>query len=233
MIKEKKCKATGKALGFESCGTLTNVERLKYGLCPSCYPGFILNDERGKIIMQKAMNLGKQKVKKEIKKKETQEKTKAINWNEKLQTCINIIIRLIDKGLPCLARGYHPNQVHAGHVFARGGNQTMRFNLHNIHRQGAQSNHFGNDDGLLREGIKNEYGENYLEFISNLRRMPTLNYTNEDLHDFCKKASKIKLKLIKDDKYYSLDERIELRNKINLELGIYEQIFCEFDIKKN
>lgn len=225
--KEKPCCGTGDAKGF-GCGHKTKHRIYGLGKMCGCYSDWLLNSENGKIKMQKSIIAAKSKVQKEIKKKETEKKSKNVNWNEKLQTCINVIIRLIDKGLPCLARGYHPNQVHAGHVFARGGNQTMRFNLHNIHRQGAQSNHFGNDDGLLREGVKNEYGENYLEFISNLRQMPALNYTNEDLHEFYKNASKIKLKLTKDDKYYSLIERIYLRNKINLELGIYEPNFCEF-----
>ena len=34
------------------------------------------------------------------------------------------------------------NQMHAGHVYSRGSNPMLRFNLHNIHRQSAQSNHF-------------------------------------------------------------------------------------------
>jgi hypothetical protein len=226
-VKEKPCLGTGIAKGH-GCGHKTKHRVYGLGKMCGCYSNWLLNTEQGKIKLANSISAGKSKVEKEKKKVEKEKKSEKVNWNEKLQNCINVIVRLIDKGLPCLARGYHPNQVHAGHVFARGGNQTMRFNLHNIHRQGAQSNHFGNDDGLLREGLKNEYGEKYLEFISSLRQMQALNYTNEDLHEFYKKASKIKLKLSKEDKYYSLKERIEMRNQINMELGIYDPDFCEF-----
>lgn len=154
-----------------------------------------------------------------------------IDWSKKLQVKINLIIRLIDKGLPCLARGTYAKQIHAGHVYARGGNQTIRYNLHNIHRQSAQSNHYQNDDGLLREGIIKEYGQEYMDFISELRQCKALNFSNEEYKELTKKASKIASKLKKANNIYTRKERLELRNEINFELGIYEDIFCFFNIK--
>jgi hypothetical protein len=234
MIKEKKCKGSGPAIGY-GCGKMVKVENRKYGLGKMCcFTEWLMESENGKIHMQKAMIIGKSRVEKQVKKthivQKKKEKEKLTNWNERLQSKINEIARLIDKGLPCLARGHHANQLHGGHIFARGGNQTIRFNLHNIHRQSAQSNHFGNDDGLLREGLINEYGNLYFEFISGLRKMPLLKLSNIELHDFYKKACKICNRLKKENLTYSLSDRIQLRNDINFELMIYETEHCIFEL---
>lgn len=171
--------------------------------------------------------------KKEERKKSIEEKKKIrdaiTNWKNELQDEINLIVRLIDHDLPCLAKGIYSNQVHAGHIFSRGSNPTIRYNCHNIHRQSAQSNHFQNEDGLLREGLTKEYGQNYMAFISELRRTPKLQYTNQDYHELTLKARKIVSKLKSADKTYNLKQRIELRNQINLELAIYEEEYCIFE----
>lgn len=177
----------------------------------------------------------KNKVSKEKleKRKRAEEKKKLrdniTNWKNELQVEINKIVRLIDYQLPCLAKNIYANQIHAGHIFSRGSNPTIRYNLHNIHRQSAQSNHFQNDDGLLREGLVKEYGQDYMNFISELRRTEKLPYKAFEYQEFTLKAKKIVLKLKKENKKYSLNKRIELRNQINLELGIYQEEFCIFN----
>jgi len=230
--KQKPCKGTGVASGL-GCGQPTYHRVYGLGKLCGCYSDFLLKTEPGKLIMQKAMLKGKSIVKKEIVKKvktETREqKDKIKDWSKELQKKINIIVRLIDKDLPCLATQRIAKQFHAGHVFARGGNQTIRFNLHNIHRQSAQSNHFQNDDGLLREGVVREYGIEYMTFISELRRTPALNYSNEDYHQFYKKASHIVLRLQKLDVSYDNLNRLIQRDKINHELGIYSFEYCAFN----
>lgn len=155
-------------------------------------------------------------------------KSDTTNWKSKLQTEVNKVVRLIDKGLPCLARQKN-GQIHAGHVYARGGNQNIKYNLHNIHRQNAQSNHFQNDDGLLRDGVVREYGQDYMDFISSLKSTPILDLKNKEYEELTYKAKKIVLKLKKENKTYSLEKRIELRNQINIELGIYDEKFCIFN----
>jgi hypothetical protein len=179
----------------------------------------------------------KQKLAKEkIARKERVEEKKKLReattvWKNELQDEINLIARLIDKDLPCLAKGKYSNQTHGGHIFSRGSNQTIRYNLHNIHRQSAQSNHFQNEDGLLREGLVNEYGQPYMDFISELRRTPSLEYTNEDFHQLTIKARSVSARLKKDDLAYNLEQRIELRNQINLELGIYLEEYCVYKLE--
>jgi hypothetical protein len=216
MIQEKICKGVGITSGY-GCGKMVNVCNRKYGLGKMCcYPSWLLESENGKIKMQKAILKASKPKFDKVKAKEN-----TTDWNKKLQTKINEIVRLIDKGQPCLAKGIHAKQMHAGHVFSRGSNPMLRFNLHNIHRQSAQSNHFQNEDGLFREGIVKEYGHTYFNFISELRQIKDLKITNDEYIGYYKKASKIVLDLKKMDVVYAIDVRLLLRDKINQDLGIY------------
>lgn len=175
-----------------------------------------------------AMNVGKKKLELKEKEKKEQFKDNVTNWKAELQVQINKIVRLIDKDLFCLARK-KGGQMHAGHIFSRGSNQNIKYNLHNLHRQNAQSNHFQNDDGLLREGLVNEYGQGYMDFISELRRTPILKYTQLEYKEFTIKARAIVLRMQKLNLNYSITNRLLIRNKINLELGIYDNEFCVFE----
>jgi hypothetical protein len=142
MIKEKKCKATGKAIGFESCGKITAVNRLKYGLCPSCYPAFILNDERGKIIMQKALfKVQKPRLDLENVQKESKQRTDLQKAHNITKTIVHAYVRERDKGKPCISckNPWKPN-FQAGHGYAAGSFETLRYNLHNINGQCEQCN---------------------------------------------------------------------------------------------
>lgn len=149
---------------------------------------------------------------------------------KRLQTEINAIARAIDYGLPCLARGHYPNQMHGGHIFSVGGNNGMRFNLHNIHRQGAQSNHFGNDDGLLRSELKKEYGNEYFEFLESNRGVSLPKLPPSEWMEILKAARQSK-RLIQSviTEPLTVSERVELRNNVNEDLGIYNNQFSIFN----
>ena len=161
------------------------------------------------------------------------EKRENINYKVKLQSKVQEIARIIDHDLPCLARNKF-GQMHGGHIYSKGSSPNCRFNLHNIHRQSAQSNHWQNDDYLLREGLKKEYGEEYFEFILSLRNTTPAKYTNKDFEEFYKMACKIAVTLKKNITPipYSVEERIELRNDINKTLGIYDSRFLEYKTLK-
>jgi hypothetical protein len=165
----------------------------------------------------------------EVKKDFLKEKRAIINYKVKLQNKVQEIARLIDHHLPCLARGKF-GQMHGGHIYSKGSSPNCKFNLHNIHRQSAQSNHWQNDDYLLREGLKKEYGDEYFEFILSLRNTAVVKYSNKEYEDFYKMACKIATSLRNNinDEPYSLIERIELRNDINKTLGIYDNRFLVF-----
>lgn len=135
-------------------------------------------------------------------------------WQNKLQTEINKIAKLIDKDLLCLATQRNTGTIHAGHVFSRGSTPQLRYNLHNIHRQSGQSNHFQSDDLKLREGLISEYGQRYFEYLESSRNM-TLNLDKNELKECINKA-KIFQKKIEFSKNTSYLDRISLRNEGNL-----------------
>jgi hypothetical protein len=229
----RKCKGVNLAKGFEGCGEQKIHHR--FGLCSSCFAKWLYNTPEG----HKYLERMKIKAKKEVERKQKADwrkrykkgKDELMTIGERqaiLQEEVNTIVKLIDKGLPCLARNYYPGQIHAGHVFARGGNSTIKFNLHNIHRQSAQSNKWQNDDGLLREGIEKEYGKEYMEFISQLRRTPELKYTHEEYKELIVRARKLVTEYQARNRTYSKAERIEHRNRVNALLGIYAPEFCEY-----
>lgn len=68
----------------------------------------------------------------------------------------------------------------------------------------------------------------YMEFISNLRRTPALKYSNEEYHEFYKKALSIINRMKKEDRIYGIEERLSLRDELNKELGIYDLEYCVF-----
>lgn len=232
MKTHKVCKGINKASNFDGCGVSVLAQTRKYGLCQQCYTNWLISDDP---MAEKTFNsfliTNKKKVENEKKKAEKENKVKLTDWKPKLQSKINLIARLIDIGLPCLARGYHADQIHGGHIFSRGSSQNMKFNLHNIHRQSAQSNHYQNEDGLLREGLVNEYGNEYFEFISSLRETPIIKYSNKEYHDFYKHASSIANEIKKQGRVFdTIEKRIFMRNEINNQLAIYDQKYCEFKI---
>lgn len=226
-----KCKSTHKLTIGLGCGK-ESKERM-YGLCMDCKTKWILETSEGDQWLSKMLESNKNKHEKEQAKLERDEKQRKkdelIDWSKKLQDKVNQIVRLIDAGLPCLARNYHANQYHAGHVFARGGNQTIRFNLANIHRQSAQSNKWLNDDGALREGVVREYGQEYMDFISNLRQTPSLEYMNHEYKEFFQLARTIFLDMKKKGmRFPNPIDRIKARNEVNIMLGIYTEEFNVF-----
>lgn len=233
--KQHKCKGINKAVSFPGCGKLT-VNR-KYGLCMNCYPDFILNTEPGKLIMQKAMNFGKQKVIKENNKAEKDKKAKSkIDLmtadkyrSEYLQPIINEIARIIDFGQPCIATGNY-GKMNGGHYVSVGANRTTALNLHNIHIQSFESNHHKSGDTIkYRLGLIERYGNKYFEFVEYLQQHKPLKLTKVEMIDIALRASFIRGELRRNEGQKTVFERIDLRNKINIELGIYNREFCEFN----
>ena len=220
-IKERSCKGVGKAVGH-GCGSMQLKRTYGLGYECQCFQNWLLHTEEGKEKIERSRIQSKKKIEKETRKEATKKKKSMTDYKPLLQEKINYIVRLIDIGLPCLARGTHADQIHAGHIYSRGAHTQIRYNLHNIHRQSAGSNHYQNEDGLLRESLKNEYGESYADYVSGLRATKALHYSNDDYAIFYKKACKIALRLRNEGKMYiHPEDRIKKRTEINKELGIY------------
>jgi len=223
----KKCKGSGEAKG-SGCGEISQDAR-RYGLCHKCYIDWLLNTENGQAKMQRSKIKAKRINDREERLKLKFDREAIKDYSAELQKKVNEIVRILDKGQPCLAKGIHAKQMHAGHIYSRGSNRSMRYNLHNIHRQSAQSNHFQNEDGLLREGLTKEYGTDYFDFIGELRETPALKFANHEYNTLYRNACSIVNKLRAEGKTYNRAQRIEMRNKLNLKLNIYALKYCVFN----
>jgi hypothetical protein len=149
-----------------------------------------------------------------------------------LQPVINEIARIIDFGQPCIATEQH-GKMSGGHYISVGSNRTICLLLHNIHAQSFHSNNWKSGDTLkYQAGIRRIYGENYLEFMDGLQKHPPIKLRKEHMIELYKKACEIRIRLKKDQKLRTPKERIELRNQINLELGIYLEEYCVYKLEK-
>jgi len=147
-----------------------------------------------------------------------------------IQPKVNELVRIIDNGHPCIASGTFGKQA-AGHYFHSGGNPQIRFNLHNIHIQSFHSNSALAGDVLrYREGIKRVYGLDYLEFMDSLTQTPTIKRTKDFYLELNKKLIEVKkwLKLQVNGQIQDSSSQIQLRNEVNLLLGIYDKEYCIF-----
>lgn len=218
-IKPKPCKGAGKAKGY-GCGEMVFNRKHGIGSECGCLGKFIRGTVYGNSAVSKRTKIAENNIKKEQTKKHRADKLKIKNWKSELHSTLQHIARLIDIGCPCIARREHGN-MHGGHIISKGSNLTASFNLHNIHRQLAQSNTSQREDVLLRDGVAREYGEDYYNFINSLTQLSSLNYCNLEYMDFTRKAKKIVKRLQKKGRIFNKDERLEQRNLINQELGIY------------
>lgn len=150
-----------------------------------------------------------------------------------IQPKINELVRIIDNGHPCIATGNF-GKANAGHFYHAGGHSQIRFNLHNIHIQSFESNHFKSGDALnYIKGIKQTYGEQYFNFMDNLTNTPPdfnskafyLNLSSKVLPEV-KKWLKTEI----NGKIQDSENRIRLRNEVNLLLGIYENEYSVYNL---
>lgn len=227
-LKKKPCKGSGKANGY-GCGEIVLKRTYGLGYSCGCFYEWLNNTKEGGEYLEKVRIKSKVKVKKEKARKSKEDKDKITDWKNKLQEKVQEIARLIDYDLNCLARPERKGQMHGGHVIAKGGNSQMRFNLHNIHRQSAQSNKWFSDDIKMREGLEREYGKEYLDFVLGLKSYPVPKHSNLEYQEFYKKACKIANRLRKGLTKRTPQERIILRDKANLEIGVYLYEQCVFE----
>lgn len=217
--KEKPCKGINKASHFVGCNKM--VLKRTYGLCDTCYIKWLYSTEEGSKQISKLAIKAKKQVKQEEKQKVDKMKKEVTNWKSKLQIKVQEIARLIDYGQPCTATGIREAKFAGGHVFSKGANPQMRFNLHNIHKQSFYSNSPSNHDSVLREGIANIYGDKYLEFIKSLVKEPQPKWSNKHYEEIYRRACKMANNLKKNQRVRTPQQRITMRNTVNSILNIY------------
>ena len=171
--------------------------------------------------------LNSQKTAKKERKQKTIDLMSCDEYRSKyVQPIINEIARLIDYGQPCIATGKYEGKMNGGHYHAVGSNRTLALNLHNIHIQSFESNHFKSGDNLLyKEGLIKTYGLDYFERVESLKQIKPIKLTKDQLIEVKRTASEIR-NMLKSELYPKLQyERIFLREYYNSLLGIYESIY--------
>jgi hypothetical protein len=158
-----------------------------------------------------------------VQRAKLKEKVKSLSdYKKDLQYHINMIVRKIDFGQPCISSGrpYREND-QAGHLYPTSTQGSIRFNLWNIHSQSVADNMYksGNNQGY-NKGLQEVYGDEIYFFIVDL---PTiyrdLKLSKEDIIEATKKASAINKSLKKEVR--TLEQRIELRKQFNNQINIY------------
>jgi len=147
-----------------------------------------------------------------------------------IQPLINLLARIIDKGQPCIASKVTKGKMAGGHYHAVGHNRTLALNLHNVHIQSYHSNGpQGGQHIKYRHGLIDVYGDQYTNFVDMyIMQCPPLHLTKEDLVNVKPILQKMVNHYKKLDKEYTPLERIELRNKLNIELRIYPEEFAKY-----
>jgi len=227
--KPKPCKGINKAYGVPGCGEPT--KHRTFGLCNNCLSDFLFGTDAGKLIMEKrVIPKAKAILKTEQTKSDKAKRLEILSPDgfrkQFLQPCINKIARLIDYGHPCIATGNYGKE-NGGHYRSVGSNRTTALNLHNIFIQSFESNHFKSGDPIkFRIGLIETFGNDYFEFVDGLIKTPDLKLSKSEMITIYGKAKIVENRLSKSPEKRSNDERLNLRNQINLELGIYSPEYC-------
>lgn len=145
-------------------------------------------------------------------------------YKKKLQASINKLVKLIDAEFEykCIDCGKDfGKQTDAGHYHSVGSNNSLRFNLHNIHAQRAQpcNQYEGGKKKEYYEGLINRYGQKYADYID--KELP-VNHKIIKLSEI-EVVEKLKLvnRLIKEFSTFSFENGKEARYIFNKIIGIY------------
>lgn len=88
---------------------------------------------------------------------------------EHLQDEVNKLSRKIDEYFeyPCIDCGkFYGKQSDAAHYHNRGGNENIRYNLHNLHTARAHCNRYSSEHKKgYKKGLIDRYGEEYAELV--------------------------------------------------------------------
>lgn len=210
-----------------------------YGIDCKCLAKWSLETKEGKQWLSKQTAYKLKKNQKE-KRKQERKHTKRMKidlmstseyWSKIFQPTFNQLIREVDKGCACIATGRTTGKPNAGHFFHAGHNKTLSINAHNIFLQSFESNHYQSGDVLKYEdGIIRVFGNEYMEFIKNLRKCPALHLTKIELMESIKTVRQLIKKYKAENISYAHPKiRIERRNEINETLNLYPKEFSFYE----
>jgi hypothetical protein len=146
---------------------------------------------------------------------------------KELQNSINKLSRMIDEhfenntcidcGLP-LDKEKH--QIDGCHLIARGGNSTLRYNLHNLHSGHNHCNFYNpKHEGNYKEGLIKRYGIDYLNMIEGLQiKYKEIHLSNLEIAE---KLKTVRV-LVRTFNTYTFKSSVDARNIFNIIIGIYK-----------
>lgn len=190
----KKCKGLGKAKG-SGCNQIHPFRRL--GLCPECYPNWLLNTPNGQEKLNKARITGKNKVKR-IKAKERTAKKEA---DKSIARCINDArlvfqrwIRYRDANESCISCHSVDSAIwDAGHFYKAELYTGMIFDERNVHKQCRKCNTYLNgNENPYRQKLEQKFGQTWLQQLdrdAQVRRM--YSWTRAELNAIKEKYAKL------------------------------------------
>lgn len=190
----------------------------------SCLQEFGETDKGKAYIERISLNVKKEREKKErVIRKELGIELYPNKNRSNLQKEINRLSKMIDskcgyKTCICCHRDFG-KQTDAAHYHSVGSNQTLRFNLHNIHSASSYCNNYSNThlSGYL-VGLEARYGLKYKDMILSLPQVyKSLKLSAKDIHD---KLLLVR-SLIKNFDDYEFKDGIEGRELFNQLIGIY------------
>lgn len=169
------------------------------------------------------------------KKKELMVDTHAKEYKKAFQDNINKLARMIDTSFgyeTCIdcTKGYG-KQTDAAHFHSRGANNTLRYNLHNLHSANSQCNQWSDVHHVnYAIGLEKRYGKEYREYVEDKLPLlyPEIHLTNKDIVD----KLKIVRGLIKNFDTYKFENSLEARTQFNSIIGIYKLVKIETEIMK-
>jgi len=230
--KFKPCKGTGKAIG-SGCGEKAQVR--KYGLCMKCYPSWLYGTEEGNKVVEKH-RIGSKKKTEDQQTKEWNETKKAkrpythYKENKKaLGSEIQKLARLIDIKYghnTCIDCGQPFTQAQdrdGGHFKSKGSNESIRYNLHNIHSQKSNCNRNGLGGGKERQffiGLVARYGAEYAQLVDTGLQQK-YKYIGLKQADYPEKLAIVR-KLIRDLDTFQFENAYQAREQLNQIIGIYK-----------
>jgi len=147
-VKEKKCKGSAKAFGFEACGKMTLYRN--YGLCSSCYSSWLRNTPEGiEKVVKMTIKVSKTRTDLEVLEKEEKENRSLSYLLTNTKNACHEYIRERDKGKECVSCGCVWNSdFQAGHWKKAELFSSLKFNENNIFGQCRRCNLF--EDGNVQ-----------------------------------------------------------------------------------
>lgn len=143
---------------------------------------------------------------------------------EELQKEINKLSRMIDMKFftTCIDCGrVLKDDIHGSHYNNVGGNENIRYNLHNIHASLGHCNvwNSGNKQGY-QQGLIERYGGEYASYIhfGLNEKYRSMHFTEKEIFE----TIPIVRKLIRDFETFIFTDPIHARNTLNNVIGLYK-----------